>query len=79
MLTAFQHIPDRYPVNTSGLHCDLFDFALAQPLAQTQQILCEGSENSFFDFAIRLAANAAPDTNADRLLVYVETSATAVK
>jgi hypothetical protein len=65
MLAAFQHIPDRYPVNTGRLHGDLFDFALAQPLAQTQQILGERSENCLFHLAIRLATNTSPDTNAD--------------
>jgi hypothetical protein len=78
-LAGFEHIPHRNPVNAGGFHGDFSHLAFPQPFPQTHQILRESSENRFFDFDFRLAANPAPDTNADRLLVDVETSATAVK
>jgi hypothetical protein len=78
VLTAFEHIPHWYPVNAGRFHRHLPDLSFFEPLAKPFQILRESPEQSFFHLEMT-AFNSAAQTNADRLFMYIHSSATAVK
>jgi hypothetical protein len=76
---SFENVPDRNPVDPSRFHRHLFHSALFEPFAQTSQILREGREHGFFHLHLRTAGNTSANAYRHRVLVHVQTGATAIK
>ena len=72
-----QHIPHRYPIHSGGFHRHLFDFVFLEPIPEPFQFLCIRPEDSLKGFRL-MSMHSSPDAYRDRLLVDIQTRASAV-
>ena len=68
---AFQQVVDRLPVDARGLHGDVGDPGLGQPVRQSQQLFGHRAEGAYLLLAGAILGQHQPAGN-DRLLVDVQ-------